>query len=81
MTNCKTIFHMIKERDKERSARTVSGANPDGWTIHTAYHWSRPLKGKRLDYWPKKGAFRYDGGNVRGGNIEAFISKVNLRGA
>lgn len=78
MTDCKELFLAIKELDKEKRARNLSDANPDGWTIHTEYHWSRPLKGKRLDYWPSKRKFSYDG-IIRVGNVDALIRKLNRK--
>lgn len=45
-------------------------AMDDGrWTKHTPYHWSRMVRGERLDFWPTKEKYRWHGktefGDVR----------------
>lgn len=47
-------------------------ADRAGWTMHTEYHWSRILNGKRLDYWPSRNKFMYDG-RVMCGDVNGFI--------
>lgn len=74
MGDMREIFDGMKEANKERKRRNLESANPDGWTKHTEYHWSRKLNGKRLDYWPSTGRFKYDGRMMQGG-IEGFIRK------
>jgi hypothetical protein len=72
MGDMKEVFDLMKERNKERKAKNLASANPDGWTKHTEYHWSRKLHGKRLDYWPSRNKFQYDG-KVMCGDVNAFI--------
>jgi len=52
------------------------GAMPD-WTRHTEYHWSRPLAGARMDYWPSTGKWRWRGKTYRGTPYDTarFIAK------
>lgn len=46
---------------------------PEGWTKHTHYHWSRQLKGKRLDFWPSKDKWMYEG-QIMCGDVDSFIA-------
>ena len=59
-------------------ARKIEEAGEAGWHCHTEYHWFKMLKGKRLDYWPSKSKFQYDG-VVMQGDVDEFISTI-LRG-
>lgn len=65
-------FRAKRDADKERKKRNIEAAKPEGWTQHTIYHWSRVLNGKRLDYWPSKNKFMYDG-RVMTGDVIGFI--------
>lgn len=62
------------EADRERKAKNLAAADPAGWTIHTELHWSRTLAGKRLDYWPSRNKFQYNG-RVMTGDVNGFIRK------
>lgn len=66
------VFNAMRERDEERRAHNLQAADSTGWTKHTDYHWSRDLHGKRLDYWPTRQKFQYDG-RVMCGDVEGFI--------
>lgn len=71
------ITEMWAERrkaDQEIRHARLAEADPEGWTKHTPYHWSRKLRGLRLDYWPTKHKFMYDG-RVMVGDVRAFIAK------
>jgi len=68
------IFNEMRQHDKERKAKNLDNSCSDGWKKHTAYHWSRYLNNKRLDYWPSRNKFMYQG-HVMCGNIESFIRK------
>ena len=68
------IFRAHKEAGKERRERNLDKADPTGWTEHTPYHWSRKLNGKRLDYWPSRNKWQYEG-RIMCGNVKAFIEK------
>lgn len=68
------VFTHMRERDRERKDRNLKAANPEGWTKHTMYHWSRDLNGKRLDYWPSRNKFQYQK-RVMCGDVVGFIKK------
>lgn len=59
---------------KARRKANMASFDPSGWTCHTPYHYSRELTGKRLDYWPSKKKWMYDG-KVQTGNVDDFIQK------
>lgn len=63
-----------REHHRRRRARNLEGASSEGWTQHTEYHWSRVLNGKRLDYWPSRQRFMYEG-RVMTGDVDGFIRK------
>lgn len=67
-------FRAWKEQDKQRKKQNLKNANPIGWTKHTEYHWSRILNGKKLDYYPSRNKFQYEG-RIMVGDIEGFIKK------
>ena len=67
-------FRARREYDKERRSRNLKNADSAGWTIHTEYHWSRELNGKRLDYWPSRNKFMY-AGRVMCGDVNGFIRR------
>lgn len=74
MGDMREVFDAMRERDKERKQRNLAAADPTGWTQHTEYHWSRQLNGKRLDYWPSRNKFQYQG-RVMAGDVVGFIKK------
>lgn len=45
---------------------------PPQWFRHTPYHWSMMIGGKKLDYWPTKKKWQWQG-EVRKGDIDSFI--------
>ena len=63
-----------KEWDKNRREKNLAAADPSGFTKHTEYHWSMDLNGKRLDYWPSRNKFQYDG-RIMTGDVRKFIDK------
>lgn len=74
MGDCGDDFRALDAYHKERKRKNLEAANPEGWTIHTQYHWSRTLAGKRLDYWPSRNKFQY-AGRVMTGDVHGFIRK------
>lgn len=46
---------------------------PAGWRKHTPYHWSIDVAGKRLDFWPTKDGWIYDGVKYHG-DVDDFIA-------
>jgi len=67
-------FNDLRQIDKERREHNLANANSDGWLKHTDYHWSRFLNGERLDYWPSRNKWQYQG-RVMCGRVEDFILK------
>jgi hypothetical protein len=67
-------FRELDRLNKERKERNLESASKEGWHLHTEYHWSRTLNGKRLDYWPSKNKFQYQG-KVMCGDVMKFIKK------
>lgn len=67
-------FRWAREQDKLRKERNLEKAEKsmDGWTVHTQFHWSRTLNGSRLDYWPSRNKFQYNGW-VMVGDVAGFI--------
>lgn len=71
------IAHAAHPRTKRKKAarqRNLDAADPTGWLQHTPYHWSRYIDGKKLDYWPSRRKWMYEG-RVMNGDIEGFIRK------
>lgn len=61
-----------KDLDDQRKQRNLEKADPDGWEKHTQWHWSRDLNGHRLDYWPSRNKFQYQGKTICG-DVKGFI--------
>ena len=77
MGDMREVFDAMKERDKERKARNLKDSLEKvyalgGWTVHTEYHWSCMLNGNRLDYWPSRNKFQYNG-KIMCGDVVGFI--------
>ena len=71
-------FKYLKKIDDKRKEKNLKSANRDGWIIHTEYHWSRTLNGKRLDYWASRNKFQYEG-KVMCGDVDKFIKKRQVK--
>lgn len=76
------VWDEIKQRAKSKfdADRTLFiaqaiAADDGGWTKHTEHHWSRTVAGKRLDYWPSRKKYRFDGRVMRG-DVHKFIAKA-----
>ena len=70
-------FRKFKKFQKKRNAKNLEKAQKkdDGsWIKHTTYHWSKMLNNKKLDYWPSKNKWMYDG-KVSQGDIQSFMNK------
>lgn len=67
-------FKALRGHVKEIRKENLNSASSDGWKKHTPYHWYRDLNGKRLDYWPSRNKFQYEG-KVMTGGIDGFIKK------
>lgn len=70
------IFRGMTEADRKRRYENLEEAKKSTlpWTRHTEYHWSLDLNGERVDYWPTKNKFRYQGTMYYGG-CEGFIRR------
>ena len=68
------VFNAMREANKERRERNLNKFDPTGWNKHTEYHFSRQLNGKKIDYWPSRNRFQYDG-RVMTGDVVGFIKK------
>lgn len=73
------IWDALKERskskfdaDRERFMAQAVEQDDGCWTKHTQHHWSRTVGGKRLDYWPSRKKWQYEG-RVQRGDVQAFI--------
>ena len=72
---------MPTKNKKAKKAERLDGADRDGWTIHTSYHWSRMVKYsntvKKLDYWPFTGLCRINGKrkNIKSKFVQDLISR------
>lgn len=60
------------DADRQGFLHDAQQADDGGWTKHTDYHWSRMVDGKRLDYWPSRKKFQYDG-KVQRGDVMRII--------
>lgn len=54
------------DNDRKLFAEQAKVADDGGWIKHTDWHWQRELNGKRLDYWPSRKKFMYEGQVMRG---------------
>lgn len=79
MSDRDPIWDALKQHKKSKfdadRARFLAQAQSDddgGWTKHTEYHWSRILRGTRLDYWPSRKKFRFRG-IVKRGDVMRLI--------
>jgi hypothetical protein len=62
----KAHFKSKFDADRQRFLEEAHGADDGGWTKHTQWHWSRQIKGERLDYWPSRKKFMWRGKVYRG---------------
>ena len=46
-----------------------------GWKKHTQWHWSKDVLGKRLDFWPTKDKWQYEG-RIYFGDVDKFIAHI-----
>ena len=57
----KDYFDDMKSLKKERKEQRISEFNPDGWTRHGEYHYSKKINGERVDYWPSTNKCQHRG--------------------
>lgn len=66
MTDLNKLNATTQSRKMEEAAKA-------GWHFYTEYHWGKIVNGKRLDYWPSKSKFQYEG-VVMQGDVDKFIA-------
>ena len=54
------IFKFHKQIQDQNKIFRLSIANTEGWERHSDYHFSRIIKGKRVDWWPSTGTIIYN---------------------
>lgn len=81
MSDRDPIWDALKEHsktkfdaDRARFLADAQATDDGGWQKHTQYHWSRTVGDKRLDYWPSRKKWQYEG-KVRRGDVLAFIKR------
>jgi len=62
------------DSDRKRFMEQAIENDDGGWTKHTEFHWSRQVAGKKLDYWPSRKKWQYEG-KVKRGDVLAFIRR------
>lgn len=71
-------WQMMREEDRKRRYARVDTASKTydkaNWVEHTTFHWGRYVKGKKLDFWPSKDKWMWEG-NVYTGGLEDFLIK------
>lgn len=72
------LYRVIKEDKKERRQKNLKTANCDGWKKFTEYHWYQDINGKRLDYYPSTGKFKYDE-KWRCCGVNRFMQKLGVK--
>ena len=79
MTDRDPVWDALKDHskakfnaDRERFMAQAIEQDDGGWTKHTQHHWSRAVGGSRLDYWPSRKKWQYEG-KVQRGDVQAFI--------
>ena len=55
------VFSELKQYRKDRKEQRLASADLAGWSMHTIYHYSRMVEGKKMDYWPSTGLVMYKG--------------------
>lgn len=63
------------DADRARFFADACQADDGQWTKHTQWHWSRMVAGNRLDYWPSRKKFQYQGRVMRG-DVMRFIQRT-----
>ena len=61
--------------DRETFLSKAQEQDDGGWVKHTEYHWSRFINDKRLDYWPSRSKYQYNGKIMRG-DVMKFIKSI-----
>lgn len=79
MSEIGDIYKAVRENEQaERQARLERNAwnyNVANWTVHTPYHWGRFINGKKLDFWPSRDKWMYNG-KVRVGGLADWLKAL-----
>ena len=70
-----SIFKVKKRYDQAQRQKNLTDAEEklsDRWIVHTEYHWSTTLNGEKLNYWPSRNKFQYQG-KILYGDVHGFI--------
>lgn len=63
------------DQDRARFLGEALEKDDGGWEKHTQYHWSRMVKGHKLDYWPSRKKWQYKG-KINRGDVIAYIKRL-----
>lgn len=63
------------DADRKRFMAEAQAADDGKWTKHTEHHWSRMVKGSKLDYWPSRKKWQYKG-KINRGDVFAYIKRL-----
>ena len=74
MGDMKEYFDEMKSHKRELSSQRLEEFNPDGWTSHSPYHYSRKIGDVRLDYYPSTNTCRWKGKTIK--PAKPFIQKL-----
>jgi len=73
------LREMAREKHQAKMQRhraNEAAFDATGWTRHTKHHYSRIVKGVRIDYWPGPGKFQVKG-KIKHGNPNAYIERLD----
>jgi hypothetical protein len=77
MSDMGEAFREWTERKRKHREKMLAQANPEGWTQHTPYHWSRTIGGVRIEWWPSGGKAKVGDRMVYGHRkVAAAIDKM-----
>lgn len=74
------FYRQLDEYYAAKRANNLKKAQAESvipWEKHTEYHWYYFLNGKKLDYWPSKNKFMYEG-KVMVGDVIGFIKNKEV---
>jgi hypothetical protein len=74
MGDMKEYFDEMKAHKKQLNSHRLEEFNPDGWTSHSPYHYSRKIDDVRLDYYPSTNTCRWKGRTIK--PAKSFIQKL-----
>lgn len=85
MTDRDPVWNALKEHaktkfdaDRARFMAQAKATDDGGWTKHTEHHWSRTVRGERLDYWPSRKKYQYQG-KVQRGDVMRVVRDQDVK--